>query len=152
MLRRHIGFAWKILPPWLRLRIIRTTQQKFTVSAAVVITNPKGEVLLLNHLLRPYSGWGLPGGFLTAGEQPEEGIRRELREETGLELGDLEMIRVRTVGRHVEIMFRATSAGDAKVLSREITGLGWFHVDQLPAGLPKLQKEIVKESVLTSER
>ena len=85
MIRERIGFAWKILPPWLRLKIIRTTQQKFTVSAAAIITNDNGEVLLLNHVLRPFSGWGLPGGFLGAGEQPEEAIRREIREETGIE-------------------------------------------------------------------
>ena len=143
MLKKQIGFAWKSLPPWVRLRIIRTTQQKFTVSAAAVITNAKGEVLLLNHLLRPYSGWGLPGGFLTAAEQPEEAIRRELLEETGLELVDLEMFRIRTIGRHVEIVFRATSTGEPKVLSQEIFELGWFGIDDLPEGLPAAQREIV---------
>ena len=101
MLRKQIGFAWKTLPSWLRLSIIRATQQNFTVSAAAIITNAGGEVLLLNHLLRPYSGWGLPGGFLTASEQPEEAIRRELREETGLELENLRMF-MQKVGAHVE--------------------------------------------------
>ena len=152
MLRNQIGFAWKSLPSWLRLRVIRATQQKFTVSAAAIITNPKGEVLLLNHLLRPYSGWGLPGGFLTSFEQPEEAIRRELREETGIELDSLEMFRVRTIGRHVEIMFRATSNSEATVRSREITELGWFHVNQLPDGLPESQKEIVQRICVSSSR
>jgi 8-oxo-dGTP diphosphatase len=151
MLRKPIGFAWKSLPSWLRLRIIRTTQQKFTVSAAAVITNRQGEVLLLNHLLRPFSGWGLPGGFLTAAEQPEEAIRRELREETGLELKDVEMFQVRTIGRHVEIMFRATAYGEARVHSREITELGWFHVDELPEGLPRSQKDVVRRLVAGRE-
>jgi hypothetical protein len=70
ILKNQIGIVWKALPPWLRLKIIRTTQQKFTVSAAAVIVNAEGKVLLLNHLLRPFSGWGLPGGFLTSAEQP----------------------------------------------------------------------------------
>jgi ADP-ribose pyrophosphatase YjhB (NUDIX family) len=147
MLRKQIGFAWKSLPSWLRLRIIRVTQPKFTVSAAAVITNPKGQVLLLNHLLRPYSGWGLPGGFVMASEQPEEAIRRELREETGIELENLEMLRVRTIGRHIEIMFRAESSDDVQLLSREIIGHGWFAVDELPDGLPKSQKEVVRKAV-----
>ena len=144
-MKKQIGLVWKALPPWLRLKIIRTTQQKFTVSAAAVITNAHGEVLLLNHLLRPYSGWGLPGGFMTAQEQPEDAIRRELREETGIELEHLEMFRVRTIQRHVEILFRATARGDASVQSREILELGWFGIDELPDGLPLSQKAVLRE-------
>lgn len=145
MLRKEIGFAWKILPSWLRLRIIRVTQQSFTVSAAAIITNPEGEVLLLNHLLRPYSGWGLPGGFLTAAEQPEAAIRRELREETGIELENLKMFSVRTIGRHVEILFRADGVGEATVQSREILEVGWFDLDRLPEHLPASQKNVIRQ-------
>ena len=145
MLRKQIGFAWKILPSWVRLKIIRVTQQKFTVSAAAVITNGEGKVLLLNHVLRPLSGWGLPGGFLTAGEQPEEAIRREIREETGLELDNVHMFRVRALGSHVEMLFRADTAGEARVLSNEILDLGWFKIDELPKDLPKSQKNVIKQ-------
>ena len=150
-MKKQIGLVWKALPPWLRLKIIRTTQQKFTVSAAAVITNEHGEVLLLNHMLRPYSGWGLPGGFMIAQEQPEDAIRRELREETGIELEHLEMFRVRTIQRHVEILFRATARGDASVQSREILELGWFGIDELPDGLPQSQKAVLRECA-ASER
>ena len=147
MFRKPIGFAWKILPPWMRLRIIRTTQQKFTVSAAAVITNDEGKVLLLNHLLRPYSGWGLPGGFLTAKEQPEDAIKRELVEETGIPIENVEMLRVRTVARHIEILFRASASTEGSVQSREILELGWFGIGDLPEGLPGSQKEIVRSIV-----
>ena len=144
MFRKPIGFAWKILPPWLRLRVIRSTQQKFTVSAAAVITDGEGKVLLLNHLLRPYSGWGLPGGFLTAKEQPEEAIKRELLEETGIAIENVEMFRVRTIARHIEILFRATASTTGSVQSREILELRWFGVNELPGGLPRSQEAIVK--------
>ena len=144
MFRKPIGFAWKVLPPWLRLRIIRTTQQKFTVSAAAVVTNDEGKVLLLNHLLRPYSGWGLPGGFLTAKEQAEDAIKRELLEETGIAVENVEMFRVRTIARHVEILFRASASTEGSVQSREILELGWFAVNELPEGLPESQNKIVR--------
>lgn len=129
----------------MRLKIIRVTQQKFTVSAAAVITNSEGKVLLLNHLLRPFSGWGLPGGFLTSAEQPDEAIKREILEETGMEMANVQMYRVQTIRRHIEILFRADAAGEASVQSREILELGWFDRDNLPECLPRSQKYVIKQ-------
>ena len=140
-----------MLPGWMRLRIIRATQSKFTVSAAAIITNDQREVLLLNHAFRPFSGWGLPGGFVTIHEQPEDAIRREIREETGLELDDLTMFRVRTIRKHVEILFTAKANGSAEVKSpREIIELGWFNVDSMPENLSSSQKKLVRD-VLSSQ-
>ncbi len=124
---------WKLLPSWVRLYITRATQHKFTASVVGIITNEKGELLLLDHLLRPASGWGLPGGFINASEQPEAAIRREIREETGLELTRVTLYRVRILKRHVEILFRATSTGPGTIGSREITEIRWFD----PAGVPR---------------
>ncbi|QEH37113.1 Bifunctional NMN adenylyltransferase/Nudix hydrolase [Aquisphaera giovannonii] len=44
-------------------------------------------VLLVRRRNEPFAGsWALPGGYLGMDESPEEGARRELREETGLVL------------------------------------------------------------------
>jgi 8-oxo-dGTP diphosphatase len=143
MIRKAIGDVWKILPWRVRAKIVRLTQPKFTVSAAAVIINMEREVLLLDHVLRPLSGWGLPGGFLKKGEQPDEGIRREIREEIGLELDSLAMYRVRTVGSHIEMIFTARPSGEPKVNSREILGLGWFTTASMPANLSIAQRNII---------
>ncbi|MBK7932293.1 MAG: NUDIX domain-containing protein [Pyrinomonadaceae bacterium] len=127
-----IGNSWKLLPSWARLRITRATQHKFTASVVGIITNEKGELLLLDHLLRPASGWGLPGGFINPGEQPEAAIRREIREETGLELTDITLYRVRTLKRHVEILFMARSTGVGVIGSREIKEIRWCHPNDIP--------------------
>ena len=129
----------------MRAKIIRLTQQKFTVSAAAVVLNHECEVLLLNHVLRPTSGWGLPGGFLEKGEQPDDGIRREIREEIDLELESLAMFRVRTVGTHIEMIFTARAAGVPKVKSREIYEFGWFDPASLPAKLSISQKNVINK-------
>jgi ADP-ribose pyrophosphatase YjhB (NUDIX family) len=145
MWKSLIGGVWKRLPRRLRLEAIRLTQKKFTVSAVAVILNREGKVLLLDHLLRPGAGWALPGGFIEANEQPEAAIKREIREETTLELEKVELLNVRTIGKHVEILFRAEASGNPVPNSREIKEAGWFSLDEMPAETSGVQKRIIRE-------
>jgi 8-oxo-dGTP diphosphatase len=61
-----------------------------TVDLVVLSFNPEGgalRVLLIRRKKVPFAGrWALPGGFLDIDEPVEAGARRELREETGLDL------------------------------------------------------------------
>jgi ADP-ribose pyrophosphatase YjhB (NUDIX family) len=91
MLKDLVGKIWRKTPEFIRVRLIRGSQTTFTVSVGAVVVNPRGEVLLLDHVIRPGSGWGVPGGFIDAGEQPAEAVRREIMEETGLEIRNVEM-------------------------------------------------------------
>ncbi len=55
------------------------------VPAVVAVIVRRGRVLLTRRARPPYQGtWDAPGGFLEAGETPEQGLRRELREEIGV--------------------------------------------------------------------
>jgi len=139
------------MPRGARTWTARSIQVKFTVSAAGVITNEKGEVLLLNHVLRPESGWGVPGGFLNFGEQPEAAFRREIHEETGLELRDVKIYRARTLKRHIEIIFLAKAVGEASVQSREITELGWFTVETMPKEMSLDQQFLVRKILIPED-
>jgi ADP-ribose pyrophosphatase YjhB (NUDIX family) len=132
MLLDLISKAWKVLPRGARIFITRRAQTKFTVSVTGIITNEKGEVLLLDHLMRPKSGWGPPGGFVEPGEQPEAALRREVKEETTLDLTNVRLLRSRTFRRHIEIIFAAEAAGEARAVSREIRELRWCALDEMP--------------------
>jgi len=140
-----ISKIWKKMPPWLRLRITRATQHKFTASVVGIISNENGEVLLLDHVLRPASGWGLPGGFLDPQEQPADGLKREIREETGLELTDIEHYKTRVIRRHVEVLFTARSTGIGSIGSREIKEIRWFAIGEMPAEMNRDQQALIRE-------
>lgn len=130
--------------------MIRLVHDRFTASAVVVIFNELGEVLLLDHLLRPASGWGLPGGFINRGESPEKAIRREIHEEITIDLDELKLRRVRTFRRHLEIVFSARALGEPVIASREILGFEWFKPAEMPQGVSLDHRRLAQE-VLADE-
>jgi ADP-ribose pyrophosphatase YjhB (NUDIX family) len=74
-LRQHIGHAPLLM-----------------VGAATLVVDEQNRLLLLK---RSDSGcWGPPGGAVELGEVVETAARREVREETGLELGEISLFGV----------------------------------------------------------
>ena len=132
MLKKAIRRLWRLISPGTRAWLVRSSQSSFTVSAAAIISNGNGKVLLLDHVLRPFSGWGFPGGFIENGEQPEDAIRREIREEIGIELSHLRLYTIRTIGTHVEILFFARADGEPKINSAEIMQIEWLDPNDIP--------------------
>jgi 8-oxo-dGTP diphosphatase len=60
-----------------------------------VVFDQRGHVLLIRRKNDPFKGsYALPGGFVDVGERVEDGCRRELKEETGLEVGALHLLGV----------------------------------------------------------
>ncbi len=65
--------------------------------AGVALAALEGKLLLVKRGVQPEIGsWSLPGGFVEMGESPEEAVRREVLEETGYELGKLDIVGVRS--------------------------------------------------------
>lgn len=59
-------------------------QARKRVAADVLLRDPSGRVLLVNPTYKP--GWDLPGGMAEANESPECAVKRELREELGMDI------------------------------------------------------------------
>jgi len=155
MLKRLLAGLWRASPWFVRRAGVWLVQPRFAVTAGAVVYDERGRVLLLRHVLRKGSGWGIPGGFLASGEQPEEAVRREMREETGLELEQVELVFVRALGnvRQVEIIFRASmqaSAIEGLKKSFEIDRAEWFEAGALPFGLSEDQRRLI--SLALAER
>jgi len=152
MLKSLAAKAWRGAPLFVRRAGVWLTQPRFAVTAGAGVCDDRGRVLLLRHVLRKGSGWGVPGGFLKSGEQPEDAIRRELREEIGLELDSVELVFVRTLTgvRQVEVIFRASMKSDA--LARvekgfEIDRAEWFETDSLPRSVSQDQRRIIARAL-----
>ena len=145
MLTNFLGAIWRRLPGGVRRRLSRLGQSRFTVTTAAFIFDDDGRILLLEHVFRPDSGWGVPGGFLSKAEQPEAGLRRELREEIGIEIEDVEILFARTLRRprQIEIYFRARANGEPEPCSFEIITARWFALDDLPSELSKDQQRLI---------
>ena len=77
------------------------------------------------------------------------GLRRELQEEVGLDLERVELYTIRVFKRpnQIEIVFRCSSSGDAQPRSMEVSRVGWFGIDNLPDGLPKDQRELIRKAL-----
>ncbi|MHB9146576.1 MAG: NUDIX hydrolase [Symbiobacteriia bacterium] len=60
--------------------------------AGVIIENEAGRILLMRRA--DNGAWGIPGGMMEPGESLEETARREVREETGLEVRSMRLLDV----------------------------------------------------------
>ena len=149
MLNDLLGAIWRRAPKALRRWTVRFSHPRFAVTAGAIITDGHGRVLLLKHRFRPGSGWGLPGGFIEQGEQPEEALRRELREEIGLEVAELKLLAVRAfkTPKQVEIVFMGHAIGGPDELSLEIKEARWFFPGEFPPELPPDQTELIKRAL-----
>lgn len=69
------------------------------VAAYGVVTDDEGRVLLARWTEGRRMAWTMPGGGLEAGEDPEDAVRREVREETGytVRVGELLGIHSRVI-------------------------------------------------------
>lgn len=81
--------------------------------------------------------WDIPGGRLNFGEEPEEGLKREIKEETGLELEEIKQILdANTVFKNeekqiVRITYLCTVKDGKHQLSQEHTELQWIPIKKL---------------------
>ena len=126
--------------------MVRDYPDRPIVGVGVVVWRDD-RVLLIRRGKPPRVGqWSLPGGAQELGETVAETARREVMEETGLELASLELLTVvdliepapgadarRFLFHYTLIDFVAEAAPGEAVAAGDAVGVGWFRPDALAA-------------------
>lgn len=114
----------------------------FRVSVFAIIF--EGSRVLLAHR-RDIDWWNLPGGGMEAGETVEQAMRREVLEETGLEVEIERLVGVysKPQKNEVALAFHCVVTGGQARASEEIRECRYFAPDALPSNtLPKHRQRI----------
>ncbi len=123
--------------------------------AVDVIVRHERRIVLVKRK-NPPSGWAIPGGFVETGETVEQAARRELREETSLELRSLRQWRIfsrpdRDPRQHVvSVCFKAQGQGTMQANSDAASVRTFSYYEPLPE-LAFDHQQILKEYI-RSER
>ena len=101
----------------------------------VVITRGSGALIMLRSMTERYSNrWDLPGGHIHVGEDLEEGLRREVEEETGLVLTN-PIFKLYSDGN--ENYYVTEMPEQEVVLSSEHTEFAMVSLDGMPDNISK---------------
>ena len=110
-------------------------------AVCALLVDDGGRVLLTRRRWEPYAGmWDLPGGFLGEDEHPLDGLRRELLEETGLEVEPVDFLGVwlddygdgPDAPTTLNLYWTARVIGGEAVAGDDAAELGWFPRNALP--------------------
>ena len=107
------------------------------------------ERVLLGHR-RDIDWWNLPGGGMEAGETVDEALRREVREETGLEVEVEQLVGVYSKPQKQEVVltFRCRLAGGTLHPTEEIRESRYFPPDALPDNTLPKHRQRVEDAML----
>ena len=143
-MKPFLYWLWRILPLTKSIRsgLMWLINAKFVVGTSVLIQNDRGEILLFKHTYRKDIPWGFPGGYVMRGENPDQAIQRELTEESGLKIKNLQLLDViqsLEIPR-MEILFGGELDGEINFNpSMEVIKAQFFPIDQLPDLIPEHQ-------------
>jgi NAD+ diphosphatase len=106
------------------------------ISPAIIVLVERGDKLLLARAARftePF--YSVLAGFVEPGESMEETVRREIREEVGIEIKDIRYFGSQPWPFPDSLMIGFTAVhagGEIKIDGKEIVDADWFDVDHLP--------------------
>ncbi|HEC67074.1 MAG TPA: NUDIX domain-containing protein [bacterium] len=120
-------------------------KQKFTIGVFAIILNQEKEVLLVHR--RDYDLWNLPGVGLESGESPWEGVVREVKEETGLDVEVIKMVGLyfKPTKDELVMQFECKVIDGQLTLNDEADKIEYFALRKLPKNTVPKQVGRIKD-------
>ncbi|WP_044336723.1 NUDIX hydrolase [Rossellomorea aquimaris] len=139
------------------IREVVGTRPLILVGSVVIILNEKKQVLLQQRRF-PNGSWGLPGGLMELAESTEETARREVKEETNLTLGKLNLLNVYSgadqyiKAENGDEFYVVTTAyftddydGEMEAEHSESIQLKFYHFEELPDTLVRSHQRMLDD-------
>jgi len=147
-LKSLLATLFRLSPLPLARWVIRLANTRFNITVVGVFFARDGRVLVLRHVFRRRYPWGLPAGFLVAGETPEAAAVREVKEETGLDVRVQRILAVHPVlPRMMEVVVVGrVDSSQAITPSHEIFEGEFCAPDALPDELMPSHREWVRRA------
>jgi len=139
--RRALLKVWKYLPAkrWYERYIFKIISPSFNVGLVAVVNDAEGRVMLARHTYRRRWPWGFPGGTLERGEQIDDCIVREIREETALVAEPLGLVGVDVLENYgrIECVMRLRIVAGSFEPSDEVSEVRFFARGEFPELSPE---------------
>ena len=126
-------------------------------SVGAVVVNPAGLYLLLNRADKNGDFWEFPKGHQAEGENDIETLKRELKEETGIEkfelienfIGKNEYVSSSTGNTRIILIYLVKSPNNKVIMSEEHKGYVW---ETLDGALAKLNHDIWRKILTDADK
>ncbi len=142
---------------WILYVGVKLFSPKNHVGAVAAIFNNSGQVLLVEHVFRPYYSWGLPGGWVNKGENPAYAIQREVEEELNLKIKVKKLLlcepqgddqSIAPIGLGLAYYCRLTGDGSLAQIEKahyafEILSARWVNPEEIEWDLISLQQRAI---------
>lgn len=117
----------------------------FKIGIFAIILDDNKSILICHR--RDYNLWNLPGGGLNEKETPEQGIIREVREETGLDIAveKITGLYVKDIKNELVISFLCNITGGKMELTDEADEIKHVALQDIPNNFPPKQLERIKD-------
>ncbi len=119
----------------------------------LVFTPDLKEIVLIKR--GDYGIWYLPGGHIEDEESKEEAVKREIKEETGLDfkitrfvgIYDFKVFRTHPFFWDRVYVYTGIAGGGTLAVNEEAKRVEYFNLQKIPRGFPYFQRDYIRDSV-----